>query len=101
MNYEKISYKVADPGVATITLDDPATRNALGQATLKEVIHAFETAREDAEVRCVVLTSSHEKVSRRAATWTSSRLTCRRCTSISAQPSSRGCSPSSASWASR
>ncbi len=61
MAYEKISYEVAD-AIATITLDDPDTRNALGQATLKEVIDAFETARDDAGVRCVVLTSSHEKV---------------------------------------
>jgi len=60
--YEKIRYEVAADAVATITLDDPGTRNALGNETLDELIAAFEAAREDEAVRCVVLTSSHEKV---------------------------------------
>jgi enoyl-CoA hydratase len=59
--YEKINYEAAD-GIATITLDDPDTRNALGDETLSELAGAFEAARDDDEVRCVVLTSSHEKV---------------------------------------
>ncbi len=62
MAYEKILYDVADTGVATITLDDPDTRNALGGQTLGELIAAFGAARDDDEVRCVVLASSHEKV---------------------------------------
>ena len=62
MPYEKIRYEAADDGVARITLDDPDTRNALGNQTLAELIEAFEEARDDAAVRCVVLTSSHEKV---------------------------------------
>ncbi len=57
----KVLYDVAD-GVATVTLDDPETRNALGNEILDELIEAFEMARDDAGVRCVVLTSSHEKV---------------------------------------
>ncbi len=57
----KVLYDVAD-GVATVTLDDPETRNALGKEILDELIEAFEMARDDAGVRCVVLTSSHEKV---------------------------------------
>ena len=56
-----VLYEVAD-SVATITLDDPDTRNALGNQTLDELIEAFEMARDDDGVRCVVLTSSHEKV---------------------------------------
>jgi enoyl-CoA hydratase/carnithine racemase len=60
--YEKIRYEVAGTGVATITLDDPDTRNALGNETLDELITAFESARDDDAVRCVVLTSSHDKV---------------------------------------
>jgi len=60
--YDKIRYETAGNGVATITLDDPGTRNALGNQTLDELISAFETARDDGAVRCVVLTSSHEKV---------------------------------------
>ncbi len=62
MPYEKIRYERADTGVATITLDDPETRNALGDQTLSELIEAFEAARDDDAVRCVVLASSHEKV---------------------------------------
>jgi enoyl-CoA hydratase/carnithine racemase len=48
--------------VATITLDQPDTRNALSDQLLGELIAAFETARDDDAVRCVVLTSSHDKV---------------------------------------
>jgi enoyl-CoA hydratase len=61
VSYDKIKYEVAD-GVATITLDDPDTRNALGDETLGELTQGFEAARDDDAVRCVVLTSSHEKV---------------------------------------
>ena len=57
----KVVYEVAD-AVATITLDDPDTRNALGNETLDGLIEAFELARDDEGVRAVVLTSSHEKV---------------------------------------
>ena len=48
--------------VATITLDQPDTRNALSDAVLDELIAAFAAARDDDAVRCVVLTSSHERV---------------------------------------
>ena len=57
----KVLYEVAD-AVATITLDDPDTRNALGNETLDGLIEAFELARDDEGVRAVVLTCSHEKV---------------------------------------
>jgi enoyl-CoA hydratase/carnithine racemase len=57
----KVLYDVAD-AVATITLNDPDTRNALGNETLDALIEAFEMARDDDGVRCVVLASSHEKV---------------------------------------
>jgi enoyl-CoA hydratase len=60
--YETIRYEVADDGVATITLDQPDTRNALSSELLGELTEAFEAARDDDAVRCVVLTSSHEKV---------------------------------------
>jgi enoyl-CoA hydratase/carnithine racemase len=56
-----VLYEVQGP-VATITLDDPETRNALGNQTLDELIEAFEMARDDEGVRVVVLASSHEKV---------------------------------------
>jgi enoyl-CoA hydratase/carnithine racemase len=52
----------ADGGVARITLDHPETRNALSDELLDALTEAFERARDDDAVRCVVLTSSHEKV---------------------------------------
>ena len=52
----------AAAGVATISLDKPETRNALSDELLEELIAAFEQARDDDAVRCVVLTSTHEKV---------------------------------------
>src|SRR3954447_14018724 len=62
MGYETLRYAVAGSGVATITLDQPDTRNALSDALLDDLIAAFTAARDDDGVRCVVLTSSHEKV---------------------------------------
>jgi len=43
--------------VATITLNDPETRNALSPEMLGGLIAAFERARDDEQVRCVVLAS--------------------------------------------
>src|SRR3989449_3625209 len=60
-SYETLLYAASD-GVATVTLNQPDTRNALSNELLSDLIDAFETARDDDEVRCVVLTSSHEKV---------------------------------------
>ena len=56
-----VRYSAAD-GIATITLDQPETRNALSDELIDALIAAFERARDDDAVRCVVLTSSHEKV---------------------------------------
>jgi enoyl-CoA hydratase len=58
---DKVLYDVAESGVATITLNDPDTRNALSPELLGGLIEAFERARDDEDVRCVVLASSHEK----------------------------------------
>jgi enoyl-CoA hydratase len=59
---DPVLYELADGGVATITLNDPDTRNALSAELLGGLIAALERARDDEEVRCVVLASSHEKV---------------------------------------
>jgi len=56
-----VRYDVAEH-VATIALDQPETRNALSNDVLDDLIEAFEMARDDDSVRCVVLTSTHEKV---------------------------------------
>jgi enoyl-CoA hydratase/carnithine racemase len=62
MAYETLLYEFAENGVATITLNQPETRNALSNEVLGELIAAFEAARDDDAVRCVVLTSSHDRV---------------------------------------
>ncbi len=61
MPTDKVLYDVDDAGVATITLNDPDTRNALSPELLGGLIEAFERARDEQPVRCVVLASSHEK----------------------------------------
>ena len=60
-SFEKIKYEVADR-VATITLDDPETRNALSDQLLSELISALTLVKNDDEVRVVVLGSSHDRV---------------------------------------
>jgi enoyl-CoA hydratase len=51
-----------DGGVATLTLNDPATRNSLSAELIGGLIAGLERARDEDAVRCVVLASSHEKV---------------------------------------
>jgi enoyl-CoA hydratase len=60
--YETIRYEQRSDGVATIALDQPDTRNALSNQLLADLIEAFEAARDDGSVRCVVLASTHDKV---------------------------------------
>jgi enoyl-CoA hydratase len=60
--YETIQLETDDDGVATITLDQPDTRNALSNELLDELIRAYESVRADDAARCVVLTSSHDRV---------------------------------------
>jgi enoyl-CoA hydratase/carnithine racemase len=62
MAYNTLLYDVDDAGVATISLNQPETRNALSDELLGELTAALESTREDDAVRCVVLTSTHEKV---------------------------------------
>jgi enoyl-CoA hydratase/carnithine racemase len=58
---DPVLYELDESGVATITLNDPDTRNALSAEMLAGLIVAFERAREEAAARCVVLASSHER----------------------------------------
>jgi enoyl-CoA hydratase len=62
MSQESVLYCVADNGVATITLNEPDTRNALSAEILAGLTAALRSAREDERVRCAVLASSHERV---------------------------------------
>src|SRR5436190_2069198 len=60
--FDTVRYEVADDGVATITLDQPDTRNALSTELLDDLTAALTLARADDGVRCVVLASSHDRV---------------------------------------
>jgi enoyl-CoA hydratase/carnithine racemase len=60
MDYEQLIYELSD-GVATVTLNRPEQRNALSGRMLAELVDAMERAREDEEVRAVVLTGAGEK----------------------------------------
>jgi enoyl-CoA hydratase len=62
MPYSTLLYDVAPNGVATISLNQPETRNALSDQLLDDLLGALREAREDDAVRCVVLASTHEKV---------------------------------------
>jgi enoyl-CoA hydratase/carnithine racemase len=62
MELKTLRYAVDEAGVATIALDQPDTRNALSDELLDDLLAAFAAARDDTAVRCVVLTSTHEKV---------------------------------------
>ena len=50
------------PGVVYLTLDQPETRNALSDDLLDALLAGLEGARDDADVRVVVITSSHERI---------------------------------------
>jgi enoyl-CoA hydratase/carnithine racemase len=62
MGYDTLLYDVSDAGVATIALNQPDTRNALSDPLLTDLVSALQAARDDDAVRCVVLTSTHDKV---------------------------------------
>lgn len=55
-----VAYATQD-GVATIDLDTPDTRNALSDELMESIIAAFTAARDDEDVHCVVLGSTHPK----------------------------------------
>jgi enoyl-CoA hydratase len=57
-----VRYETDEHAVARLTLDDPDTRNALGDAMLDELLAALERAGADDAVRAVVLGSSHPRV---------------------------------------
>jgi enoyl-CoA hydratase/carnithine racemase len=61
MAYETVLY-AAEDGVATITLNQPGTRNAFSAALLRDVLAALYEARDDDGVRVLVLTSSHDRI---------------------------------------
>src|ERR1700761_8679176 len=62
MSYQTITYALSDAGVATIALDQPETRNALSDELLTELLDALAVVRSDERARCLVLTSTTDRV---------------------------------------
>src|ERR1700723_2729372 len=60
MKFENILYEKKGP-IAYVTLNRPQVLNALSQAVFSELKAAFEDARDDANVRSVILTGSGDK----------------------------------------
>jgi naphthoate synthase len=60
MAYEDVLYEAGD-GIAWITINRPAVRNAFRSKTVDELIAAFRTAWGDADVGVVVLTGAGDK----------------------------------------
>jgi enoyl-CoA hydratase/carnithine racemase len=55
--YRKILVKV-EAHVATVTLNNPERKNALGPGMVNELLWAFDDAKEDLDVRVIVLTGA-------------------------------------------
>jgi enoyl-CoA hydratase len=60
--FETLIYDTGEHGVARIALNQPDTRNALSPQLLSELIAALQEARDDDQVRVVVLASTHATV---------------------------------------
>jgi enoyl-CoA hydratase len=58
---EKVLYELDGDGVATITLNDPETRNALSPELLGGLSESLHRARAEDSARCVVLRSSNDR----------------------------------------
>ena len=58
---DELLYEVSD-GVATLTLNRPEQRNALNGEVLSQLVEAAKRARDDDEVRCLVLTGAGDRV---------------------------------------
>ncbi len=66
---EKVLYEVAETGVATITLNDPDTRNALSAELLDGLIGAFGSARDEEACAAWCSPPHTRRRSPRARTW--------------------------------
>jgi enoyl-CoA hydratase len=61
LDYQLLQCSLTEAGVLTIALNSPDTRNALSEELTIELLQAFEAAKADPDVRCVVLASTHPK----------------------------------------
>ena len=55
-HFEDIQYERTIDGVAKITINRPKRHNAFRPQTVKEMIAAFDLARDDKEIGVVILT---------------------------------------------
>ena len=60
MAYENLLYEVRD-SIAWITFNRPKVLNALNHATLAELGHALDAARDDSAVRVIIVTGAGDK----------------------------------------
>ncbi|MFP5246689.1 MAG: enoyl-CoA hydratase/isomerase family protein [Thermoanaerobaculia bacterium] len=60
MTFENVKIEDSN-GIRTITIDRPKVLNALNAQTVAEIGAAFEAARDDENVKCVIVTGAGEK----------------------------------------
>jgi enoyl-CoA hydratase len=60
MTYENLLYEKRD-GIGMLTFNRPQVRNALNRKTMEELNDALIAARDDDEVRVLILTGAGEK----------------------------------------
>ncbi len=61
LGFEDVRYETSPEGIAKITLCRPEVHNAFRPQTVKELIRAFDVARDDASVGVVILTGEGDK----------------------------------------
>ncbi len=59
--YEDIRYEHSGTGIARVTIDRQAVRNAFRPETVSELIDAFARIRDDATIGCVLLTGAGDE----------------------------------------
>jgi naphthoate synthase len=59
--YQDILYETLDGGIAKITINRPEVHNAFRPATLFELSHAFNIARDDPQVGVIILTGAGDQ----------------------------------------
>src|SRR5271156_5199165 len=59
--FEDIIYEKSPEGIAKITINRPECRNAFRPKTVKELIRAFDDARDDSDVGVIILTGAGDK----------------------------------------
>ncbi|MEP0774409.1 MAG: 1,4-dihydroxy-2-naphthoyl-CoA synthase [Acidobacteriota bacterium] len=59
--FEDLIYETCPEGIARITINRPRLRNAFRPLTVKELLRAFEMARDDRQVGVVILTGAGDK----------------------------------------